>query len=118
MGWGVTLWLILMTGVIGGTLAHRQGFATIQKIQHEFSQGRMPAGALFEGLLILVAELVLITPGIVTDMLGFSLLIPPLRRVISRKLTKSIGSKFKGPSMPSEGARPAQNLDGDDVIDV
>jgi len=120
MGWGVTLWLILMTGVIGGTLAHRQGFATIQKIQIELSQGRMPAGALFEGLLILVAGLVLITPGILTDSIGFCLLIPPVRTLICRRLIKSVGSKFQGApgSAPSTGARPAQNLDGDDVIDV
>jgi UPF0716 protein FxsA len=47
MGWGATIWLILMTGFIGGTLAHRQGFATIQKIQEDMAQGRMPAGALW-----------------------------------------------------------------------
>ena len=120
MGWGVTLWLILMTGVIGGTLAHRQGFATIQKIQQELSQGRMPAGTLFEGLLILVAGLVLITPGILTDSIGFCLLIPPIRKLICHRLVKKVGSKFQAPSgvPPASGARPAQNLDGDDVIDV
>ena len=120
MGWGVTLWLILMTGVIGGTLAHRQGFATIQKIQQELSLGRMPAGTLFEGLLILVAGLVLITPGMLTDSIGFCLLIPPVRKLICRRLVKKVGSKFQTPpgAPPAAGARPAQNLDGDDVIDV
>lgn len=120
MGWGVTLWLILMTGVIGGTLAHRQGFATIQKIQAELSQGRMPARTLLEGLLILVAGLVLITPGILTDSIGFCLLIPPVRQLICRRLVQSIGRKFQGASGASSAssARPAQHLDGDDVIDV
>jgi len=120
MGWGVTLWLILMTGVIGGTLGHRQGFATIQKIQQELGQGRMPAGTLFEGLLILVAGLVLITPGILTDSIGFCLLIPPIRKLICHRLVKKVGSKFQVPpgAPPASGARPAQNLDGDDVIDV
>ena len=67
MGWGATIWLILMTGFMGGTLAHRQGFTTLQKIQRDMAQGRMPAGALLDGLLILVAGLLLITPGIITD---------------------------------------------------
>ena len=116
MGWGATIWLILMTGVIGGTLAHRQGFATIQKIQSDMAQGRMPAGALLDGLLILVAGLVLITPGIITDCIGFSLLIPPVRQLISRRATGLISKKF---TPPVGGVRPQrENLNDDDVIDV
>ncbi len=115
MGWGATIWLILMTGVIGGTLAHRQGFATIQKIQMDMAQGRMPAGALLHGLLILVAGLVLITPGIITDLIGFSLLIPPLRRLMSGRATRWISQRFK---MPQPQARPQTGLNDDDVIDV
>ena len=115
MGWGATLWLILMTGVIGGTLAHRQGFATIQKIQMDMGQGRMPAGALLDGLLILVAGLVLITPGMITDMIGFCLLIPSLRRLLTHRATKWLSLRFK---MPQPTARPQTELNDDDVIDV
>ena len=115
MGWGATIWLILMTGIIGGTLAHRQGFATIQKIQMDMAQGRMPAGALLDGLLILVAGLVLITPGIITDLIGFSLLVPPLRRLMSGRATRWIGKRFK---MPQPHVRPQTGLNDDDVIDV
>jgi len=116
MGWIMTLWLILMTGVIGGSLAYRQGFATIHKIQTEMGQGRMPAQVLFEGLLILIAGLVLVTPGIITDMMGFSLLIPPVRRFLGTRLQRLLKHKF-GVSNASR-PHPSQGMDDDDVIDV
>ena len=115
MGWGATIWLILMTGFMGGTLAHRQGFTTLQKIQLDMAQGRMPAGALLDGLLILVAGLLLITPGIITDLVGFSLLIPPLRRLISGRAAGWVSQRFK---MPQPHVKPQTGLDDEDVIDV
>ena len=115
MGWGVTLWLILMTGVIGGSLAHRQGFAIIQRIQMEMGQGRMPAGALLDGLFILVAGLVLITPGMITDLIGFCLLIPQIRRMVGARARRWLAQRFQ---MPQPTARPQDDLNNDDVIDV
>ncbi|TWT33054.1 FxsA family protein [Blastopirellula retiformator] len=77
-----TLALVVVTGVIGSMLAKSQGFATYRKIQAEFSSGRMPTDSLFDAVLIFVAGVLLITPGILTDMTGFSLLIPFLRTPI------------------------------------
>ncbi|MCC9607392.1 FxsA family protein [Blastopirellula sp. JC732] len=77
-----TLGLVLVTGVIGSMLARNQGFATYRRIQSEFSSGRVPTDSLFDAVLIFVAGVLLITPGILTDMTGFALLVPFLRTPI------------------------------------
>ncbi|EAQ82720.1 FxsA family protein [Blastopirellula marina] len=77
-----TLALVVVTGVIGSMLARNQGFATYRRIQSEFAQGRMPTDSLFDAILISLAGVLLITPGILTDLTGFALLIPFLRKPI------------------------------------
>ena len=74
-----TLLLVLLTGVVGAYLAKREGIRTLGRIQDLMARGEMPGGALLDALLILVAGLVLITPGIITDMLGLFLLFPATR---------------------------------------
>ncbi len=81
--------LVLATGFIGASLARWQGFRTVQRIQRELQQGKMPAGAMIDGLLILLAGVVLITPGVLTDCFGFLLLIPPCRAVVKRYLARA-----------------------------
>ena len=58
----------------GGLLARNQGLATLNRVREELEAGRLPAESLFDGLLILIAGVVLITPGLLTDCLGFLLL--------------------------------------------
>ena len=86
-----TLTLVILTGVVGATLARRQGWQTWQRIQRELSEGKAPGGSLVDGLLILIAGAVLITPGVLTDIVGFALLIPPVRAALKRGLA----SRFK-----------------------
>ena len=74
--------LIITTGVVGALLAQSQGLAVIRKIQEEISFGRPPAGELFDGLFILLGGVLLITPGLVTDFVGFILLFPGSRNLI------------------------------------
>jgi len=78
----VALATVIVTGIIGASLARHQGWRTWVRIQEQLAAGRMPASELVDGLLILIAGALLITPGILTDAVGFSLLIPPLRRRI------------------------------------
>jgi UPF0716 protein FxsA len=90
-----TILLVILTGVLGAFLAQREGIRTLQTIQSVMARGEMPGEALLDALLILVAGFVLITPGILTDTLGFLLLIPATRlrirvwvnRQVERKLT-------------------------------
>ena len=74
-----TILLVIFTGVLGAFLAQREGIRTLQTIQSVMARGEMPGEPLLDALLILVAGFVLITPGILTDLLGFLLLLPATR---------------------------------------
>ncbi|MFT6395383.1 MAG: UPF0716 protein FxsA [Bradymonadia bacterium] len=82
MGLGPTLGMILFTGFVGAWLAKREGLKTISKLRTELGGGQMPADSLLDGLAILVAGAFLLTPGVLTDLAGFSLLFPPTRALI------------------------------------
>jgi UPF0716 protein FxsA len=77
-----TIALVVITGIIGATLARAQGLMVMQQIQRELAQGQMPAPRLIDGILILVAGALLITPGLLTDTVGFLLLVPAFRKVV------------------------------------
>lgn len=81
-----TLGLIFLTGVIGAWLARRQGLAVIERVRAETQAGRVPAGPLIDGVMILIAGAVLITPGVLTDAFGFLCLIPAAREVFKKYL--------------------------------
>ncbi len=83
--WGPTLGLVILTGVVGAGLARRQWLRTWVRVQNDLAAGRVPASEIVDGVLIFVAGLVLITPGIITDVCGFALLIPPIRGFLKRK---------------------------------
>ncbi|KAA3658939.1 MAG: membrane protein FxsA [Calditrichaeota bacterium] len=78
-GFWPTLWLIICTGVLGAALARRQGLDTYNKIQLDLTEGRIPASHMLDGLLILIGGIVLLTPGLITDLIGFALLLPFVR---------------------------------------
>ena len=84
VGVGPTIGLVIFTGVLGAWLARQQGLGVLRRLRVELAEGRLPAGALIDGLLILVAGAVLLTPGLLTDALGFVLLVPPTRAVVRR----------------------------------
>lgn len=87
--WWVIL-LIILTGVIGAWLAKQQGLETIRNVQNSMSTGQMPQDALLDGACILVGGAVLLTPGFITDAIGFLLLMPPTRAPIKRVLRNVI----------------------------
>lgn len=83
-----TLAIVVATGFVGASLARRQGLRAWLAIQTELQQGRAPAGALVDGLLILIGGIVLLTPGILTDLFGFALLVPATRSAFKRTLRR------------------------------
>ena len=87
-----TVLLVVVTGFAGAYLAKLQGFQVWMRIQYEVNAGRFPATSLLDGLLLFAAGLVLITPGVITDVLGFLLIIPatraPIRDWLARKLRR------------------------------
>lgn len=85
-----TVSIVILTGVGGAYLAKMQGLITLAKIQEEVNQGIMPADKLFDGFLILCSGILLLTPGFLTDLLGFMGLIPWTRNLVKRWLRKKI----------------------------
>jgi UPF0716 protein FxsA len=85
-----TLALVLTTGIAGASLARAQGLRTLAAFQGELTAGRLPSGPLLDGLAVLVGGAFLLTPGLLTDVVGFSLLIPASRGWIRRRVVESL----------------------------
>jgi UPF0716 protein FxsA len=85
--WWVPIVGVVLTGVAGAALARWQGWRALQRIQDDMRSGRVPAGAVIDGVLILVAGILLVTPGVLTDVVGIALLIPPIRAIVKRRAT-------------------------------
>ena len=89
IGAGWTILAVIATAVIGAALVKAQGFLTLNSVQNKMASGQMPAMEVAEGVAILVAGALLLTPGFVTDIFGFACLFPPLRRMAIRSIFKS-----------------------------
>ncbi len=83
-----TIAVVIVTAMIGAVLTRQQGYQTLERIRENLSRGTMPASEIIDALLIFVAGVVLLTPGFVTDSLGFLLLIPQSRRGVKKWLAR------------------------------
>ncbi len=90
IGVAYTMGVVIFTGVTGAYLAKMQGLITLRRIQDDVNQGQMPADKLFDGVLILCSGMLLLTPGFITDLIGFMGLIPWTRNVLKRWLKRKI----------------------------
>ncbi|WP_251358798.1 FxsA family protein [Kangiella sp. TOML190] len=88
IGAGWTVFLIILTGVIGVNMLKGQGISVFARFQQKLSSGQAPAEEMVEGILLVVAGAFLITPGFITDTLGFLWLIPQSRDWFAKKLIK------------------------------
>ena len=77
-----TITLVLVTGVLGAIVAKSQGLKVLEKMQEDLNIGIMPANSLFDGVMILCGGILLLTPGLITDAIGFLMLIPYTRVLI------------------------------------
>ena len=89
-----TILLVIVTGVLGAYLAQQEGLRTLERIRSLMAQGEMPGEPLIDAFLILVAGFVLITPGILTDLLGFLMLVPASRAPIRRWIRGQLEQRF------------------------
>ncbi len=108
-----TLGIVILTGIIGAYLARREGIKAWRRLEKSMREGVSPADELIEALLILIAGAVLITPGLLTDLFGFGLLIPPVRKWVRNRLSRHFRSRIM---ISTPDARP-QKYDYD-LIDV
>ena len=97
IGLGWTLAVIILTAVIGTALLRQQVLKVLSQTQEKLNRGEMPVGELFTGLCLLVAGALLLTPGFITDAIGFALFLPPLRTVLGyfvlRRLSRGQGAR-------------------------
>ena len=112
-----TIALIVATGILGAFLAKRQGARVLASMRTEIQSGQLPADSLFDGALVLVAGAFLMTPGILTDTVGFLCLIPPSRRVIKRFIWSRIQRSIQSGQIQVERSRGTpQQAEPENVI--
>ena len=113
-----TLGCIFLTAVIGSILLRVQGFSILSRIRTETDQGRVPGRELGDGVMILAAGILLLTPGFVTDAIGFALFVPAFRTLLWRELAARVVVTVVGGG-PSSSGRPGRGRPGrDDVVDL
>lgn len=104
-GFWTTLLFILGTGFAGAYLAKLEGLRTWINIQRELAAGRMPADQMLDGVVILTAGILLMTPGMLTDVSGLLLLFPWTRQWIKAWLKKEFSSRITGATIQNEEER-------------
>jgi UPF0716 protein FxsA len=96
LGFWPTIGLVVATGTVGAFLARSQGLAVLRGIRTELSVGQVPSTRLLDGVMVLVGGALLLTPGLLTDLAGFLLLLPfsraPLRAVLRRRAEAMVRS--------------------------
>jgi len=109
-----TIFLVVLTAVIGAALLRQQGLSTLARLQNNLSQGKIPAQEMVEGVLLAVGGALLMTPGFVTDTIGFLCLIPPTRKLLAANIIKRSTMNISA-SMGGFNQSPFQQ--DDDVLD-
>jgi UPF0716 protein FxsA len=110
-----TVLLVILTAAVGAALARHQGLATLQRLQMTLARGELPAVELFEGVILLVGALLLLTPGFITDLVGFFCLFPATRRALALRSMRHIKTGAPPPSgsTASSPGREGRTLEGE-----
>ena len=106
-----TILLTFLTAIIGVYLVRQQGLSTIQKIMLQLQSGERPVGTMFEGLVILVSGVLLLTPGFFTDTIGFLGLIPVTRKFVIKLIQTTMIKKY---NVDQENTIEGEFIDLDD----
>lgn len=109
-----TIAIILGAGLFGAALARHEGLRTLRSIQADLAAGRPPTDRMIDALLILVAGVLLITPGFLTDCVAVLLLVPPIRVLVRKYLKRRFAARFTIFDATAPPAAPPS----DEFIDV
>ncbi len=90
-----TIVLVVLTAVIGAGLLRQQGLSTLARLQQSLGQGKLPAQEMIEGVLLAVGGALLMTPGFVTDTMGFLCLLPVTRQFLAKAIIKRSALQMK-----------------------
>ncbi len=118
--WNTVLVLLLMA-VLGGLLLHRQGWKVLQQAQTAMMAGQPPVGPMLDGMLLAAAGALLLAPGLISDVMAFLLLIPPVRRMVARRLLgraqDDVDARDPAYGRRDDGTRSGRSHDSGPVID-
>ena len=117
IGLPATLGIIIVTAIIGVRLTRAQGAHNMQRARAAMNEGRMPHEEVLDGMLIILAGVLLIIPGLLTDALGSALMIPTLRTGVRNRLGNSFNARTPFADTPSSN-KPATEFDDDSVIEA
>ena len=106
MGVWPTLALVFVTGFLGASLARREGRRALARYQEALAKGQLPEEGIVSGLLILVGGVLLIAPGVLTDLTGLALMIPPVRRSVAKRINARLQKRI------SDGSIQVMHLGG------
>lgn len=103
-----TFALVVATGILGSWLAKREGLGLMRQLLDELNQGIPPGTRLMEGVLVLVGSVLLITPGVITDLAGLVLIAPPTRQWLAPRALAYLAQRFeiRGSVGPARHGRP------------
>lgn len=120
IGAGTTIGLVILTAVLGAWLLRLQGLVTLARVRAALEAGELPAIELVEGLILLITAVLLLTPGFITDAIGFLVLLPGVRRTLAKGLAaqlvvRTIHPGGRGPRRPGSpgGAHDTHTYEGD-----
>ncbi len=115
----ITFWptvgLIILSALIGAYFAKRSGISVLRSIREKLQANQMPTASLADGAIVLFAGALLLTPGLITDAFGMSMLIPYTRQWYKRKLIEWLKRRFKITTF-TEGFQQDTNVVDGDVV--
>lgn len=82
--WWIPIAIVVVSGVVGSALARHEGWKVLTRMREEMRAGRMPADSLVDAFMILLAGILFVLPGVLSDLMAIGLLIPPIRALIKR----------------------------------
>ncbi len=85
-----TIAVLILMGIVGGWLMKREGVGVLRRVRTQLQRGQVPARELVDGFLILFGGALMLAPGFLTDLLGLSLLVPPLRAMVRATLARRL----------------------------
>jgi UPF0716 protein FxsA len=117
-----TILLVLGGGIVGAWVARWQGLRTAMRARSQMASGVLPTAEMTDGLLIAVAAVLLIIPGVLTDVLGLALLLPPTRALLKRavigQFTRSSPLGRFTHEQPFDADAVGPRSRGDQIIDA
>lgn len=118
IGLGPTLVVVVVTAFLGSFLLRQQGLSTYRRARVDLNSGSLPVDQVVHGLFLLVAGALLLTPGFLTDGIGFLLFVPPIRLALGSKLLKFLAARGEFHMETHYEEHPGSRRGGGTIIDA